>query len=61
MVLDWHLEQSNPERLDGIGPLLQDILRDVAARSDVAWLKAADVADWWKQRRRMLSPETEVR
>ena len=53
-VLDWHMEQMNPTRLRGAGPLLVKVLRDLAEDSAVWWPSAAQVADWWRERRRAI-------
>jgi hypothetical protein len=53
-VLDWHVEQANPKRLEGIGPDLREALHKVSGRSDVAWLCASDVEKWWRERRELL-------
>lgn len=54
-VLDWHMEQMNPARLRGAGPLLIAVLRDLAADSEVWWPSAAELCDWWRERRRALA------
>lgn len=54
-VLDWHLEQSNPQRQAGVGPLLREVLREVAGTAGVGWMTAAEVTDWWTRRRQMLA------
>ncbi len=53
-VLDWHMEQLNPARLRGAGPLLLEVLRGLAADSSIWWPSAAELAEWWKQRRTRL-------
>jgi hypothetical protein len=50
-VVDWHLEQLNPARLHGAGPVLRDVLVDLAADSDVFWATPAQLASWWQTRR----------
>ncbi|MFT4604173.1 MAG: hypothetical protein ACI9W4_000901 [Rhodothermales bacterium] len=51
-VLDWHLEQSNPNRLSGAGPALEEALSLVRGRSDIWVATPSDVADWWFERTR---------
>jgi hypothetical protein len=49
-VLDWHLEQSNPDRLSGAGPALDEALSLVRSRSDIWIATPSDVAEWWSER-----------
>ena len=49
-VLDWHLEQSNPVRLGGAGPALQEALDLVRARCDLWIATPGEVCDWWTER-----------
>lgn len=51
-VLDWHLEQSNPERLSEAGPALEDALTIVRDRSDIWVATPSEVTDWWADRTR---------
>lgn len=53
-VLDWHMEQMNPVRLRGAGPLLLAVLRELANDGEVWWPSAAELCDWWGERRRTL-------
>jgi hypothetical protein len=50
-VLDWHLEQLNPARLRGAGPVLGSVLAELAGDSDVFWATPAEIASWWRSRR----------
>ncbi len=50
-VLDWHLEQLNPARLHGAGPVLGSALAELADDGDVYWATPQEVADWWQTRR----------
>jgi peptidoglycan/xylan/chitin deacetylase (PgdA/CDA1 family) len=49
-VLDWHLEQANPDRLNQAGPALVRALEPFRERSDIWWPRPTDLADWWKER-----------
>lgn len=48
-VLDWHLEQLNPARLQGAGPLLLEVLRERDA-GDICWMTPLALRDWWLER-----------
>lgn len=50
--LNWHLEQSNPSRLGGVGPALVNALSTVRARSDIWIATPAEMAEWWAVRGR---------
>ena len=54
-VLDWHLEQLNPARLNGAGPALRDALVSLAGDSDVYWATPSELAEWWLARRRQIA------
>ncbi len=60
-VLDWHLEQSNPERLSGAGPALEEALSLVRSRSDIWVATPSDVAEWWIERSRRRNALTTTR
>jgi hypothetical protein len=49
-VLDWHLEQCNPARLRGAGPVLSSVLLELAGDSNIFWASPAELADWWQTR-----------
>ncbi len=53
-VLDWHLEQCNPARLRGAGPVLSSVLLELAGDGDIFWASPAELADWWQTRRKRL-------
>jgi hypothetical protein len=53
-VLDWHLEQLNPARLHGAGPVLRDVLTDLATDGDVYWAAPQQVVSWWETRHRLI-------
>jgi hypothetical protein len=58
VVLDWHLEQLNPARLQGAGPILLRVLADLAADSDIYWASPFELATWWQERRRRIAAAT---
>jgi hypothetical protein len=51
VVLDWHLEQMNADRLQRAGPLLAEVLTDLVGDSDAYWAAPAELCDWWWKRR----------
>jgi hypothetical protein len=55
VVLDWHLEQLNPKRLYGAGPILARVLAELAGDSDIYWASPYEVAQWWRTRQKMLA------
>lgn len=55
VVLDWHMEQMNPGRLRNAGPLLAEVLRELAIDNDIWWPSAAQLAAWWLERRQRLA------
>ena len=57
-VLDWHLEQLNPARLHGAGPVLGGALAELADDGDVYWATPQEVADWWQTRRERIEAST---
>jgi hypothetical protein len=54
-VLDWHLEQLNPSRLHGAGPVLTSVLAELANDSDAYWATPEQVAAWWQTRRELIT------
>lgn len=59
-VLDWHLEQLNPARLNGAGAALLSVLTGLAADSDVWWATPDQLVTWWKARRDRLTSDAAV-
>ena len=59
-VLDWHLEQLNPTRLNGAGAALISVLTELAADSDVWWATPDQVVTWWKARHERLASDLAV-
>jgi hypothetical protein len=53
-VLDWHMEQLNPARLGGAGPILVRVLKELASDSDIYWATPAQISSWWQTRRKQL-------
>ncbi|HEY0071350.1 MAG TPA: hypothetical protein VGE04_15400, partial [Chloroflexia bacterium] len=53
-VLDWHMEQLNPTRLRGAGPVLVRVLQELASDSDIYWATPDQIATWWQTRRKQL-------
>lgn len=53
-VLDWHQEQLNPSRLNGIGPVLLEILEKLSGDKNIYWVSPAELADWWQKRKQRL-------
>ncbi len=49
-VLDWHLEQSNPSRLNQAGPALLGALDSIRDKTDIWWPTPAELTDWWQHR-----------
>ena len=54
VVLNWHVEQSNPERLHGAGPALMDVLREYRHDTSIYRASPLEMADWWLERRRRI-------
>jgi len=52
VVLDWHLEQLNPKRLRGAGPVLVRILKELSEDSDIFWTSPVGLVNWWQTRRK---------
>lgn len=55
VVLDWHLEQMNPDRYDGAGPILVNVLHQLVGDSSIFWATPAQVSDWWRYRYKCLT------
>lgn len=54
-VLDWHVEQNNPARLNSAGPILKSVLGEsLAGRQDVYSATPARIAEWWRKRTSVL-------
>ena len=53
-VLDWHLEQLNPARLNSAGPVLSSVLRNLVDTDDVYWATPDQLATWWRVRRELI-------
>ena len=49
-VLDWHLEQLNPQRLRGAGASVARALTAFAGETDVLWALPRDIHAWWGER-----------
>ncbi len=56
VVLDWHLEQSHPQRLQGAGPLLASVLAERAGSNEIYWTSPLGLTKWWQARRKQLVP-----
>ena len=61
VVLDWHLEQLNPARLRGAGPVLARMLGELAHDGDIFWASPLQLAKWWQERRRQITELVPVR
>jgi len=57
VVLDWHLEQLNPDLLQGAGTALLEVLREMRHDSDIYWAAPGEIAEWWSERRKRISCE----
>lgn len=53
VVLDWHLEQLNPELLRGAGPILARVLQELAGDSEIYWTTPEGLCRWWKERSKL--------
>jgi len=58
VVLDWHLEQFNPKRLNKAGPALIDVLMGLVTDSDIYWTSPNELAEWWEHRKKMIDEKT---
>ncbi len=56
VVLDWHLEQMNFERLNGAGKALVEALTEVSDDENIFWASPKEIYEWWVERRKKLSP-----
>lgn len=54
VVINWHLEQLNPVRLRGAGPILADALLELVNDSEIYWASPDELYIWWKLRREKL-------
>jgi hypothetical protein len=55
VVFNWHLEQLNPNRLRGAGPILARVLQELSEDSNIFWTSPAQLSDWWRSRQRQLA------
>ena len=55
VVFDWHLEELNPVRLNGAGPVFAEFLRALADDPDAHWATPVEVARWWRERRERIA------
>jgi hypothetical protein len=55
VVFDWHMEQLNPKRLSGAGPVFAKVLLELAEDSNIFWACPSQLTDWWQDRQRRLA------
>ena len=55
VVLDWHLEQSNLNRLNGAGRVLVEYFKNELSNNNVFITSPIDLLNWWKERKELIS------
>ena len=55
VVLDWHLEQSDLNRLNKAGFILRDYLINELTKKNVFITSPIGLLDWWKERRELIN------
>ena len=54
VVLDWHVEQLNPRRLNNAGSALVEVLRDLEKDANIFWASPNEMYHWWLKRKDMI-------
>ena len=55
VVLDWHLEQSNLNRLNGAGQVLAEFFKNELSSKNIFITSPIDLLNWWKERKELIS------